>query len=261
MQDWSALASYPFPDPGAPGRFDRAQALAARYPDRFLVGSIGIMGLNRLFFLRGFENMMMDLLAEPEKIGALADRVFAYMSGIASGFAKLGVQAVGFGDDLGPEQGTMISPALFRSFFKPRYAAFCAHAHELGMHTELHSCGNVWDVIPDLIECGFDVLNLEQPRVFGLQRLGQAYAGKVCFLTNPDSQTTLPVASASAVAAETVELVRALTTDAGGMIANADCTWNHGYTPPANLEAMAGTFEELRRRPWGDWTSHMESVS
>jgi uroporphyrinogen decarboxylase len=253
LQSWDALDTYVFPDPEAPGRFDRARAVAARYPDRFLAGSIGLMGFNRLFFLRGFENLMVDLLAEPEKIGALADRVFDYMMGIASGFARVGVQAVGFGDDLGTEQGTMISPALFRSFFKPRFAAFCAHAHKLGMHTELHSCGNVWEIIPDLIECGFDVLNLEQPRVFGLKRLGAAFAGKVCFLTNPDSQTTLPVASPHAVAAETIELVRALTTDAGGLIANADCTWNHGYTPKDNLAAMAETFEALRRRPWGDW--------
>lgn len=253
LQEWSALESYPFPDARAPGRFDRAREVITRYPDRYLSGGVGIMGLNRLFFLRGFENLMVDLLDDPERIGALADRVFDYMKGIASGFAPLGVQAISVGDDLGTEQGTMISPALFRSFFKPRYADFCAHVHALGMHTHLHSCGNVWDIIPDLLECGFDVLNLEQPRVFGLERLGATFAGKTCFLTNPDSQTILPLATPDEVAAETRLLVETLATERGGIIANADCTWNHGYTPAANLAAMADTFEELRRRPWGAW--------
>jgi len=255
LADWSALDSYTFPDPEAPGRFDDSAARAARYQDRYLVGSIGIMGLNRLFFLRGFENLMVDLLAEPEKIGWLADRVFAFMTGIASKWAEVGVQAVDVADDLGTEQGTMISPALFRSFFKPRYADFCTHCHRLGLHTILHSCGNVWEIIGDLIECGFDVLNLEQPRVFGLERLAATYAGKVCFLTNPDSQVTIPVASPAEVAAETELVVKMLATDAGGIIGNADCTWNHGYTPPENLEAMARTFERLRGCPWGEWNS------
>lgn len=253
LADWGALDDYVFPDPDAPGRFDAGPEQVARYPDRYLVGGTGIIGLNRLFFLRGFENLMVDLLADQERIGWLADKVFAFMTGMASHWGRLGVQAVSVADDLGTEQGTMISPALFRAFFKPRYAAFCAHCHKLGLHTHLHSCGNVWDIIPDLIEVGFDVLNLEQPRVFGLERLGETFGGKVCFLTNPDSQTTIPVATPQEVAEETRLVVRTLTTKDGGLIGNADCTWNHGYTPQANLDAMRGAFEEMSRVPWGAW--------
>lgn len=253
IRQWSDLETYTFPDPFAPGRFDEALPVIERYQDRYLVGSIGLMGYNRLLFLRGFEDLMMDLLAEPERAARLADGVFSFMKGIASGWAERGAQAVGFGDDLGSEQGTLMSPALFRSFFKPRYADFCAHCHALGLHAVLHSCGNVWDIIPDLIEAGFDVLNLEQPNVFGLQRLGETYGGKVCFLTNPDSQTTIPLKSPAEVAEETRQVVRALATEKGGLIANADCTWNHGYTPQENLAAMAQAFEEMRRRPYGAW--------
>ena len=134
IKQWSDLDEYTFPDPYAPGRFDDALPVMERYKERYLVGSLGLMGYNRLLFLRGFEDLMMDLLAEPERTGRLADGVFAFMKGIASGWAELGAQAVGFGDDLGSEQGTLVSPALFRSFFKPRYADFCAHCHALGLH-------------------------------------------------------------------------------------------------------------------------------
>ena len=253
LADWSALDSYHFPDAAAPGRFDAAPERIAQYPDRYLTGGIGIMGLNRMFFLRGFENLMVDLLAEPERAAWLADKVFAFSTGIAGAWGELGVQAVSIADDLGTEQGTMISPALFRSFFKPRWAEFCGFCHARNLRVFLHSCGNVWDIIPDLIEAGFDVLNLEQPRVFGLERLGQEFAGKVCFLTNPDSQTIIPLATPAEVAAETRLVVKTLTTSAGGMIGNADCTWNHGYVPRENLAAMAEAFEDMRRRPWGAW--------
>jgi hypothetical protein len=253
LADWSALDSYVLPDPDAAGRFEESRLQAARYPDRYRVGSIGIMGLNRLFFLRGFENLMVDLLTDQDRIGLLADKVFAFMTGMANHWAGAGVQAVSVADDLGAEQGTLISPSLFRSFFKPRYTAYCAHCHRLGLHTILHSCGNVWDIIPDLIEAGFDVLNLEQPRVFGLERLGATFAGKVCFLTNPDSQTVIPVATPAEVAAETRLVVQTLATEAGGVIGNADCTWNHGYTPQANLDAMRAAFLDMSSRPWGAW--------
>jgi uroporphyrinogen decarboxylase len=253
LADWSALDSYVFPNPDVAGRFAESSARVAHYQDRYLVGSIGIMGLNRLFFLRGFENLMVDLLVDLDRISPLADKVFAFMTGVASHWADVGVQGVSVADDLGSEQGVMISPFLFRSFFKPRYAAYCAHCHRLGLHTILHSCGNVWDIIPDLIEVGFDVLNLEQPRVFGLERLGATFAGKVCFLTNPDSQTVIPVATPAEVAAETRLVVKTLATDAGGIIGNADCSWNHGYTPQANLDAMREAFLDMSSRPWGAW--------
>ena len=253
LEDWSALERYAFPDPDTPGRFASGMALAAQCKDRYLVGSVGIMGLNLLTFLRGFENLMVDLLTERESVDYLLQRILAFMKGIAAGWARVGAQAVSVADDLGTEQGTLIHPDLWREIFQPVYTDCCAYVHSLGMHAVLHSCGNVWDIIGDLIEAGFDVLNLEQPRVFGLERLGATFAGRVCFLTNPDSQTVLPSATPAEVAAETELVVRTLATEAGGIIGNADCTWNHGYVPTANLEAMAETFEALRARPWGDW--------
>lgn len=255
LADWTALDTYRMPDPDAPGRFATAKTLAAQYSDRYLAVSIGIMGLNRLFFLRGFENLMVDLLDEPEKVSRLGRQMMDFMKGIATASAALGAQGVVFGDDLGTERGTIISPQLWRIMFKPLYADYCAHVHRLGMHAILHCCGNVWAIIGDLIEAGFDVLNLEQPRVFGLERLGSTYAGKVCFLTNPDSQTVIPVQTPADVAAETSLVVKTLATAHGGLIGNADCTWNHGYTPPENLTAMADEFAALRALPYGAWAA------
>ena len=255
LADWDALADYVVPDPHAPGRLDEARRIAAEYPDRYLSGDLGLTGFNRAFYLRGFENLMVDLLTAPDRVQALTRQVMSYENGLAVEYAHLGAQAVAFGDDLGTETGLMMNPALWRQVFKPLYREQFAYVHSLGLHVVFHSCGNVWDILGDLIEIGVDVLNLQQVQVFGLDRLAATYAGKVCFESNPDSQRVLPVASPEVVEAETERVVNALSLPSGGLIGIADCTWNAGTTPPANLAAMARAFEALRYRVPGHISS------
>ena len=63
-----------------------------------------------------------------------------------------------------------------------------ARVHAAGMHVWLHTCGDVWDIIPDFIEIGVDILELLQPDLFGIERLAEAFGGKVCFCCSVDHQ-------------------------------------------------------------------------
>jgi uroporphyrinogen-III decarboxylase len=72
--------------------------------------------------------------------------------------------------------------------FKPRYAEQYARIHAQGRHVWLHTCGDVWDIIPDFIEIGVDVLELLQPDLFGIERLAEHFGGKVCFCCSVDHQ-------------------------------------------------------------------------
>ena len=83
----------------------------------------------------------------------------------------------------------MIQPELWRQFFKERYREQFQLAHSLGMKVFFHSCGQVYDIIPDLIEIGTDLLNLNQPDLFGIEKLGQEFGGRVCFVCPVDHQT------------------------------------------------------------------------
>jgi uroporphyrinogen-III decarboxylase len=121
------------------------------------------------------------------------------------------------------------------------------------MHVLLRSCGDVWDVIPDLIEIGVDVLNVEQPLVFstaelnGIDRLAQHFGGRVCFCTNVDSQRTLISGTPEEVEAEVGHLIRALARPEGGFIPLADCGKDHRIVPEANVTAMSDAFERYAR--------------
>jgi uroporphyrinogen decarboxylase len=189
LADWEALESYRPPDPDAPGRYDHIPDAVARNADRFLIASLGITGFNHVTFLRGFENTLVDFYLEREKIEGLIDTVFSFESSVIRHFGDFPFDAVGFGDDWGTQNGLMISPELWREVFKERYRTQFDLAHSLGMRVYFHCCGQIIDIIPDLIEIGADILNLNQPDLFGVERLGRAFGGKVCFCCPVDHQT------------------------------------------------------------------------
>src|SRR5690606_15903228 len=114
-----------------------------------------------------------------------------------------------------------------------------------------HSCGRVNDFVPLFIEAGADVLNMQQPRAYGIHELGAAWAGKVCFLTTVDIQATLPSQDPEAVRDEAHELVEHWSTPQGGLI-----VFNYGDSVGIGAsdemaEIMFRTFYELRHY-WGE---------
>ena len=72
---------------------------------------------------------------------------------------ELDLDAVWTSDDIGTQTSAFFSLEIFQTFFKPYYQELIEHAHSLGMHFWLHTCGNVRSFIPDLIEIGLDVLH------------------------------------------------------------------------------------------------------
>lgn len=190
IKEYSDLESYAFPDPAADGRLALIEAMQKKYPDKFLIAGLGISGFNLVTFLRGFENTLTDLYTDTEQILGLTDKVMGFENALIHRFAGLKADAVGFGDDWGTQNALMISPQLWREYFKPRYKKQFDLAHELGMYVYFHSCGYILDILPDFIEIGVDVINLNQPDLFGVEKLGEEFAGKICFNCPVDHQTT-----------------------------------------------------------------------
>ncbi len=188
LQDPERVGSYVPPDPFAAGRFDHVPAWIEANQEKFLRFSVGISGFNQATFLRGFEEFLMDLHTDPALAERVLDFVFDFENGLIDQAAKLPVDCICFGDDWGTQDGLLISPRVFRKVFKHRYADQFARAHRAGKKVWFHTCGDVWAIIPDLIEVGVDVLELLQPDVFGVERLAREFGGKVCFCCSVDHQ-------------------------------------------------------------------------
>jgi len=140
----------------------------------------------RLQDLRGFGELMIDFAEEPPELQQLIDIVLEYnLRQVRLRIAKArtaGAQPgkiVYFGDDLGTQKALPISPDAWRKYLKPCYRAIYGLARDAGFSVYMHSDGQIFPIIEDLIECGIKVIN-PQIRANGLDNLVATCKGKIC---------------------------------------------------------------------------------
>jgi hypothetical protein len=221
LEDWGKLATYRPPDPRKPFYFARIEEGIKDAGERYVVLTSHFNLFERLHMLHGFPSTLEDFYLEPEKINCVLDMILDYkLNHLDEAARRFGsrVHGIFLTDDWGTQNGTIVSRAIFKEFFSPRYKTLFDAVHGHGWHVILHSCGRVNDFVPLFIEAGADVLNMQQPRAYGIKELGAAFAGKVCFLTTVDIQATLPRGNPEEVRAEALELVENWSTPEGGLI-------------------------------------------
>lgn len=249
LDDWSKLDHYRFPDPDDPQFYAGIEKNAEGGEDKYLYFDIFMLLFERLHSLRGFENTLMDLYLEQEKIEKLADYVVEYdiriMENMVARFPML--DGFTFTDDWGTQLNTFISHEMWCEFFKPRYKKIFDAAKRHGLHLWMHSCGKINAFIPDLIELGVNVLNLEQPRTVGIEEVGRLAAGKVAFATGCDIQHTLPAKGKEEIDEEIRLLMQHWGTEHGGLILADDENDEALGTPLWKKEYSIRRFLELDR--------------
>lgn len=223
IEDWEDMETYVFPDPAAEGRFDGLEEALAAAEEKGLYVQLNSPQciFERMHFIRGFENTLMDCITDPEEIEALAEKLADYQIGIIEQAYKLGkgrIHCYDTTDDWGTQQNLMISPQIFREIFKPQYKRVFGKAHECGMDVRLHTDGKINDILEDFIEMGVDILNIHQPRLVGIDEVSAIARGKICFEAAVDIQATLPTGDKSLIEAEVKELVEKWATPEGGLI-------------------------------------------
>lgn len=218
LADVTRLAGYTPPDPTAPGRFEHFSEVIDTYPCRFLRVGTGITGFNQAIFLRGFEEFLIDLYSDRAMAKRILDLVFNYENAMIDQFCQFPFDAVVFADDWGTQQGLLISPNVWREVFRPRYAEQFARIHKAGKKVCFHSCGNIAEIIGDLIDIGVDVIELLQPDIFGIEWLGQEFGGQVCFCCSVDHQRRAISGTRDEIFAYVEKLVYTLGAFHGGFI-------------------------------------------
>ena len=100
----------------------------------------------------------MDLSSDAPEVHVLADRIVDYQLRQIHYLLARGVDAIQFGDDFGITTGMMISPKVWRRFFKPRYELLIKEVHDAGKAVFFHTCGNASGILEDLAELGIDAI-------------------------------------------------------------------------------------------------------
>jgi len=188
----------------------------------------------RLQFLRGTENLLVDLAYGTPSVLKLLEQLHEFYIREMEMWAQTPVDGVSFMDDWGSQTALLISPAMWREIFKPLYAEYCRILHKAGKFTFFHSDGCIEAIYPDLIEIGVDAVN-SQLFCMNIEDLGEKYRGKITFWGEIDRQHLLPFGTPAQVQDAVRRVRRALDHGQGGVI--AQCEWGI-KDPAANIAAV-----------------------
>jgi len=216
-----ALDEINWPDPHDDHRFGAIEEQLSAAGDRYVIIGCGFTFFERMHYLRGMENLFVDLYTDPGKVHELAERVLAFPVGIAEEVGRRfrgRIHGFAMTDDWGTQEAAFTSIDTFREFFKPYYKRLFRAIHEAGMHAWMHSCGHVNEIIEEWIDCGLDLVNLQQPRNLGIEEIGRRYAGRICLESLCDIQMTLPWKSADEIRSEAALLIEHWATPNGGFV-------------------------------------------
>jgi len=220
------------------------QEIEAAGHSRYVMGNGGNL-FERMQFVRGTENVYMDLGEDRSELHELADRIVDLMIANIRNYLRAGVDGIGFGDDWGSQRSLLIRPEQWRSFFRPRYERMFHVVKDAGAHVHFHTDGWTWDILDDFIEIGVDVLN-PQHHLMGTQEVGRRIGGRVCIRSDIDRQHILPFGTPLEVREHVQEVILAFGRFNGGLILFGDIGLD---TPLENIRAMYDAFRDLGAYP------------
>ncbi|MCJ7470827.1 hypothetical protein MUO74_10140, partial [Candidatus Bathyarchaeota archaeon] len=167
--------------------------------------------------IRGYYEMIKDLYTDPNYVDKLCNFMTEHALKRIERLKEIGVDIIHLGEDVGTQNGMIISPKLWRRFFKPHFATILGAIKRAGLYSHLHSCGNIEPIIPDLVEMGLDILNPVQPEAMNPAKLKELYGDKLTFHGTISCQETLPFGSVADVINEVENRIKTCG-DKGGLI-------------------------------------------
>ena len=239
MGGYDALDEYTFPKPYLQGRFETADAALQKSSNRYIRASVWFTLFERLWMLRGFENMLMDPYVNKRDFCLLRDRIVEYNLAIIDQWIERGVHGIFFSDDWGSQNGLLMNPDDWCQFYKPSYKRMFERVRSGGAHVWMHLCGNVKAILPDLVDIGLNVLNPVQPQAMNVKELSREFGGKLCFNGGVDVQGTLIHGSTEDVKREVHQLVDLFGRFNGGYIGGT----SHSVMPETPLDNVIAMYK------------------
>ena len=249
LESWDAFDGYEAPDPDRfnhYGPIDWDQMGAGGNPIGFF-GCLrsGEVGHGHTFLklcdLRGYANLLTDMADGEPRLSELIEMVEAFNAGLVHNFIeRVGVELMGFAEDLGMQQGPMLSPDHFRTYISPSYQRLMKVARDAGCIIYMHSDGDIRTLVDDLIGGGVEVINL-QDLVNGIGWIREHLAGKVCVDLDIDRQRITPRGTPADVDALIREEVETLASPEGGL------TMIYGLYPGVPVENVKALMDAMEK--------------
>jgi uroporphyrinogen decarboxylase len=198
----------------------------------------------RVWALMGMEDTLAGMALEEDHVMRMFERVAEYQHRLLDRVLDEDFEGIYFGDDWGSQQGLIMGPECFRKYIKPFLKELVAKVKKHGKYVLLHCCGNIEEVLPEIIEIGVDAYNTVQPEIYDLQKIKNEYGKDLTFWGAISTQQLLPRASAEEVYEKSVKTIKTLG-KGGGYIFSP----THALTPDIpvdNVRAMLRAVKDVR---------------
>jgi len=250
LEDWSKLDEWQPPAPMktsdyAPMDWEakRASIVAAKARGDLTSGGLahGFFFM-RLTYLRGFEDLMIDFATAPPELSRLIEKVDAFNLAVIEQYLAMGVDHIHFGEDLGTQTASIVSPAMFRKWCLPSYRKLIDPSKKAGVIVSLHSDGHIMELMDCFEECGVDIIN-PQDLVNGIDDLERECKGRFCIRLDVDRQSVVPFGAPKEIHDLIEEGVRKLGSPKGGLELICGI---YPPTPPQNVDAVCSAMDKFR---------------
>lgn len=236
------IKKHQFPDPQLPERYHELSQDVARWKEDFVVMAEMKNIFKLSWELRGFEQYMLDLSLEPNIVEALADRSLEHLIELSKQFGRNGVDMLMLAGDIAQQNSMMLSPQIWRSYFKPRLRILLEEVRkEYNIIFMFHSDGNMGDVFEDIVEIGFDAITPIQPESMDVEKIKRRYGSKVCLHGTISCQQTLPFGTPDEVASEVRQRIECCGADGGLILAPSNTV-----QPDVPLENLLALYETAK---------------
>lgn len=225
LSDWTNFQNYKAPDPnicmgiGAINWNEEQK----RITDLRTKGEFIMAGLRhghtflQLCDIRGYENIIFDMIDNEENLPKLIEMVESFNLEIIKKYLTMDIDVISYAEDLGMQIGPMLSPEHFRQYIKPSYRRLMQPAKDKGVTIHMHSDGDLHTLIDDIVDSGVDIINL-QDLVNGIDWIKEKLSGKTCIELDIDRQKITPFGTPAEIFHLIKEEVTQLSSRKGGLM-------------------------------------------
>lgn len=212
--------------------------------DKFMLCGTHVRPFERMQFMRGTENLFLDLAMGEEGVYELANILHEFYCREISVIAETKVDGISFIDDWGTQVALLISPQIWRKIFKPMYKDYVDIIHSKGKYAFFHSDGNIEAIYPELVEIGIDAIN-SQLFCMNLEKIIDQYGDKITLWGEIDRQGVLPYGNKEDINAAVDRVYNAVFKKNGKRTgAIAQCEWGMDVS----FENIAAVFERWNQK-------------
>ena len=237
------LSGYKFPDFKASYRFKDIAGWCRKNKEHYTFIWVGDLW-ERATFMRGMENILMDLTLNPKFVNGLLRSISDYVLGTMEVlFDKFEFDGIALSDDYGAQSSMLMSPEAWRRFIRPCLQEIYNCAKNHGRTVFQHSDGCIYPIIGDLIDMGCDILHPVQPEAMDVFNLKREFGKDLTFMGGMRTQDLLVRGMPQDIRDEVKKLKREMARGGGYIVSN-------GITVQADvpLDNMVAMIEEARER-------------